>query len=108
MHRGGPVLMRLTLLCAVLAAAACERMPRSSGRSDTAAELPDSEAIAGQPPVPTPMVQPAAPPAPGATQVTVVEGFLTPEARLLEADQVIDSALNSNARPPAEDNNGRH
>src|SRR2546428_11943720 len=87
MHRGGPVLMRLTLLCAVLAAAACERMPRSSGRSDTAAALPDSEAIAGQPPVSTPMVQTASPPAPGATEATAVEGFRTPESLLHDSVQ---------------------
>src|SRR5206468_12792291 len=106
MHRGGPVLMRLTLLCAVLAAAACERMPRSSGRSDTAAALPDSEAIAGQPPVPTPMVQPAAPPAPGATKVTVVEGFLTPESVLHDSVQDIYFVSNINGNPTAKDNNG--
>jgi len=98
--------MRLTLLCAVLAAAACERMPRSSGRSDTAAALPDSEAIAGQPPVPTPMVQPAAPPAPGATKVTVVEGFLTPESVLHDSVQDIYFVSNINGSPTAKDNNG--
>src|SRR5947199_1960706 len=106
MHRGGPVLMRLTLLCAVLAAAACERIPRSSGRSDTAAALPDSEAIAGQPPVPTPMVQPAAPPAPGATKVTVVQGFLAPESVLHDSTQDIYFVSNINGSPTAKDNNG--
>src|SRR5256712_9315056 len=106
MHRGGPVLMRLTLLCAVLAAAACERMPRSSGRSDTAAARPDSEAIAGQPSVPTPMAQPAAPPAPGATKVTVIEGFLTPESVLHDSAQDIYFVSNITGSPTAKDNNG--
>src|SRR2546428_13487384 len=104
MHRGGPVLMRLTLLCAVLAAAACERMPRSSGRSDTAAALPDSEAIAGQPPGPTPMVQPAAPPAPGATKVTVVEGFLTPGSGLHASVPAISFVSAINGCPTRADN----
>src|SRR2546427_10417521 len=97
--------MRLTLLCAVLAAAACERMPRSSGRSDTAAVRPDSEAIAGPSSVPAPVAQPAAPPAPVATKVAIVVGFLTPASGLHDSPQAIYFVFNVYGGPTHNQNN---
>jgi len=52
------------------------------------------------------MAQPAAPPAPGATKVTVIEGFLTPESVLHDSVQDIYFVSNINGSPTAKDNNG--
>src|SRR5439155_11692308 len=101
--RNGP--MKTTLLCVLIAAlgAAClQRADRAPPASDTSA-VPTSTAT---PAAPAPAAAPTLPPSPGATKVTVVEGFLTPESVLHDPVQDIYFVSNINGSPTAKDNNG--
>jgi len=93
--------MRATVLCTTLVvAAACvpvDKKPPVSNATDTAAATGDSAVI-------TPAVPP--PPAPGATKVTTVAGFSTPESVLHDSTQDIYFVSNINGSPTAKDNNG--
>ncbi len=93
--------MRATVLCTTLVvAAACvpvDKKPPVSNATDTAAATGDSAVI-------TPVVPP--PPAPGATKVTTVAGFSTPESVLHDSTQDIYFVSNINGSPTAKDNNG--
>src|SRR5256712_6294032 len=97
--------MKTTLLCVLIAAlgAAClQRADRAPPASDTSA-VPNSTATPGGPP---PAAAPTLPPSPGATKLTVVEGFLTPESVLHDPVQDIYFVSNINGGPTAKDNNG--
>ncbi len=93
--------MRATVLCTtIVVAAACvpvDKKPPVSNATDTAAATGDSAVI-------TPAVPP--PPAPGATKVTTVAGFSTPESVLHDSTQDIYFVSNINGSPTAKDNNG--
>src|SRR6266568_7760787 len=93
--------MRATVLCTTLVvAAACVPVDKKapvSNATDTAAATGDSAVI-------TPVVPP--PPAPGATKVTTVAGFSTPESVLHDSTQDIYFVSNINGSPTAKDNNG--
>src|SRR5437763_1344162 len=96
--------MKTTLLCVLIAAlgAAClQRADRAPPASDTSA-VPNSTAT----PAPAPAAAPTLPPSPGATKLTVVEGFLTPESVLHDPVQDIYFVSNINGSPTAKDNNG--
>src|SRR5213082_1308622 len=97
--------MKTTLLCVLIAAlgAAClQRADRAPPASDTSA-VPNSTAT---PAAPAPAAAPTLPPSPGATKLTVVEGFLTPESVLHDSVQDIYFVSNINGSPMARDNNG--
>src|SRR5437764_1461290 len=97
--------MKTTLLCVLIAAlgAAClQRADRAPPASDTSA-VPNSTAT---PAAPAPAAAPTLPPSPGATKLTVVEGFLTPESVLHDPVQDIYFVSNINGSPTAKDNNG--
>src|SRR5436305_2008757 len=97
--------MKTTLLCVLIAAlgAAClQRADRAPPASDTSA-VPNSTAT---PAAPAPAAAPTLPPSPGATKVTVVEGFLTPESVLHDTAQDIYFVSNINGSPTAKDDNG--
>src|SRR5712691_7878176 len=92
--------MKTTLLCLLIAAlgAGCLRVDRTPPASDTSA-VRETTAT----PTPAP---PAAAAAPGATELAVVEGFLTPESVLHDPVQDIYFVSNINGSPTAKDNNG--
>src|SRR6266513_545668 len=97
--------MKTTLLCVLIAAlsAAClQRADRAPPASDTSA-VPNSTAT---PAAPAPAAAPTLPPPPGATKLTVVEGFLTPESVLHDPVQDIYFVSNINGGPTTKDNNG--
>src|SRR5881397_85248 len=97
--------MKTTLLCvliAVLGAACLQRPDRAPPASDTSA-VPNSTAT---PAAPAPAAAPTLPPSPGATKLTVVEGFLTPESVLHDPVQDIYFVSNINGGPTVKDNNG--
>ena len=83
-------MMRVTMLWVALAAAgvACKPMDKAPPAADPAS---------------TPVVPP---PPPGATKVSAVDGFLTPESVLHDATQDIYFVSNINGSPNAKDNNG--
>src|SRR5438552_6707886 len=99
--------MKTTLLCVLIAAlgAAClQRADRAPPASDTSA-VPDTTATPATP-APAAAPTPTPPPSPGATKLTVVEGFLTPESVLHDPVQDIYFVSNINGSPTAKDNNG--
>jgi sugar lactone lactonase YvrE len=85
--------MRITTLCAYLAAlsAACKPIERTPAGSQTTP--PSSET-------------PSVPVAPSATKVVVVEGFAGPESALHDSAQDVYFVSNINGSPTAKDNNG--
>ena len=97
--------MRATILCAALAVAGCveKRSPPPPPADSTAAAAPAPATPPVAPPVPPP---PPASPAPAATKVLAVEGFLTPESVLHDTVQDIYFVSNTNGSPTAKDNNG--
>jgi len=97
--------VRATCLSVVLAAAACVRPDKAPATSDSTVTRPESTAAvapAASPPPPS-----AAPtPAPTATKVATVQGFLAPESVLHDSAQDIYFVSNINGSPMAKDNNG--
>jgi len=97
--------MRVTILCAALAAA-CVPVDRTRrGASDTTT-VSESTAAAPAAPAPGMPAAPAGPVGPAPTKVTVVAGFLTPESVLHDPAQDIYFVSNINGNPTAKDNNG--
>src|SRR3989449_7983980 len=97
--------MKPTLLCVSIAApgAAClQRGARAPPAADTSAVPNATVTPAG----PAPAAAPTLPPSPGATKLTMVEGFLTPESVLHDPAQDIYFVSNINGGPTAKDNNG--
>jgi sugar lactone lactonase YvrE len=95
--------MRGSILCAALVALAlaCQRVDKTAPASQTAAAA-DTVVPAVQP-TPSPTMPP---PAPAATKLLVVEGFLSPESVLHDSAQDIYFVSNINGNPTAKDNNG--
>src|SRR5258708_4732548 len=99
--------MKTTLLCLLMVAlgAPClQSADRAPPASDTSAVRETT--ATPSPATPAPAAAPAAAPAPGATKVTVVEGFLTPESVLHDPVQDIYFVSNINGGPTTKDNNG--
>src|SRR5438128_12210431 len=99
--------MRATVLCSTVAAlcAAClQRADRTPPASDTSA-VPDTTATPATP-APAAVPTPTPPPSPGATKLTAVEGFLTPETVLHDPAQAIDFVSNIDSGPTTMHNIG--
>src|SRR2546428_1024569 len=98
--------MKTTLLCLLIAAlgAGCLRVDRTPPASDPSAVRETT--ATPTPATPAPTAAPSAAAAPGATELAVVEGFLTPESVLHDPVQDIYFVSNINGGPTTKDNNG--
>ncbi len=96
--------MRVTTLCAALAALGAACKPLDKTPLDRSRAAPDT--AAAPPAAPAVPLAPATPAGPGATKLTAVAGFLTPESVLHDTAQDIYFVSNINGSPTAKDNNG--
>jgi hypothetical protein len=93
------VRLGLLILCCAVAASSCVPVDKRASGDSTAAVTESLPRAAAPPPAP-------APPAPGATKIVTIAGFLTPESVLHDSTQDIYFVSNVNGGPTAKDNNG--